>query len=204
MPLKNKLFTMPLAAFLLCAASTSFAESFAVEGDLVFIADRGLVAKDLHTGHLNQCVAPPLLDPDGNDVTDLLSTATDVVIDHGYAIVAVHPEDSEGNPFIDTITVDVSNCFEDEVIPVNECISTVDMKKGLLIIPCVEIDGSVVTVHMDRRGKSSNWEVSFFQDNPNMRRYYNHHYFGDDHDHDHDHDYDDDYDDDHKHKNKNR
>jgi len=194
MPLKNKLFSISLAVFLLCTVSTSFAESFVVERDLVFIADKGLVAKDLHTGHLNQCAAPPLLDPDGNDVTSLLNTATDVVIYHDYAIVAVQREDSAGNLFTDTITVDVSSCFENKAVAVNECVSTVDMKKGLLIIPCVGINGSVVTVHMDRRGQSSNWEVSFLQNNPNMRHYYNHHYF--------DHDHDDDDDDDHKHKGK--
>ncbi len=194
MSLKNKLISMPLAVFLLCTVNFSFAENVAVERDLVFIADKGLVAKDIHTGHLNQCVAPPLLDPDGNDVTSLLNTAKGVVIYHDYAIVAVQREDSAGNLYTDTITVDVSNCFENRTVAVNECVSTVDMKKGLLIIPCVGINGSVVTVHMDRRGQSSNWEVSFLQDNPNMRNYYNHHYF--------DHDHDDDDDDDHKHKGK--
>lgn len=169
--LRNKIFSIGIAASLLCAASTVFAESVAVKYNQIFIADKGLVVKDLLTGQPNQCTAPPLLDPAGNDVTGLLATATDVVIKRNYAIVTVHPLDSQGNARTDTITVDVSKCLEQRTIPVKECISTVDLDRGVLTIPCVKVNDSIITVSMDRRGNSSNWEVTFLQDNANMTNY---------------------------------
>lgn len=170
--LRNKIFSTFISVSLLCCtASSVFAESVAVKHDQIFIADKGLVVKNLLTGQLNQCTAPPLLDPNGNDVTPLLVTATDVVINRDYAIVTVHPLDNQGSTLTDTITVDVSKCFEQKTIPVKECISTVDLDRGVLIIPCVEINNSIVTVHMDRRGNSSNWEVTFFQNNATMANY---------------------------------
>ena len=169
--LRNKIFSTFISVSLLCVTSAVFAESVAVKHDQIFIADKGLVVKNLLTGQLNQCTAAPLLDPNGNDVTPLLVTATDVVINRDYAIVTVHPLDNQGSTLTDTITVDVSKCFEQKTIPVKECISTVDLDRGVLIIPCVEINNSIVTVHMDRRGNSSNWEVTFFQNNATMANY---------------------------------
>lgn len=169
--LRNKIFSTLISVSLLCAASAAFAESVAVKHNQIFIADKGLVVKNLLTGQPNQCTAPPLLDPSGNDVTRLLGTATDVVINRDYAIVTVHPVDNQGNTLTDTITVDVSKCFEQKTIPVKECISTVDLNRGVLIIPCVEINNAIVTVYMDRRGNSSNWEVTFFQNNATMANY---------------------------------
>ncbi|SEN49988.1 hypothetical protein [Nitrosomonas marina] len=170
----------------------AWAEQVVIKRDLIFIADRGLTVKDLHTGALNQCAAPPLLDPAGSDVTGLLATATDVAIKHDYAVVTIHPLDSEGNPYVDTVTVDISHCFEVEAVTVDKCISTVDIQHGLLIIPCVEYNGSYLTVHMDRRGNSDNWEVTFFGNNLDLKHYRR---YDDDHYH-HYHDDDDDDDDD--------
>lgn len=171
--LQNKIFSIVLGTSLLWTANTVLAESVAIKYDQVFIADKGLVVKDLLTGQLNQCTTPPLLDSAGNDVTNSLATATDVVIKRNYAVVTVHPVDSQGNTATDTVTVDVSKCLEKKTIPVKECISTADLDKGVLTIPCVKINGSIVTVNMDRRGNSSNWEVSFFQNNSNMANYSN-------------------------------
>lgn len=169
--LKNKIVSIILGTSLLWTANTVFAESIAIKYNQVFIADKGLVVKNLLTGQLNQCTTPPLLDPAGNDVTNALATATDIVIKRNYAIVTVHPVDSQGNATTDTVTVDVSKCLEKKTIPVKECISTADLDKGILTIPCVKINGSIVTVYMDRRGNSSNWEVSFFQNNSKMDNY---------------------------------
>jgi hypothetical protein len=111
-------------------------------------------------------------------VSALLQTATDVVVDDGFAVVTVHSQnDIDGNPLdepvTDAVAIDVSSCLapSEEVVDVQECISTVDLDQGVLIIPCVEIEGSVNTVHMERRGNSSNWEVSFFGDNPVMNKH---------------------------------
>lgn len=169
---RNTLFSILIAtASLVCTTGTVFAESVAIKYDQIFIADKGLVVKDLLTGQLNQCTAPPLLDPAGNDVTSSLATATDVVIKRNYAIMTVHPLDSQGNALTDTVTVDVSKCLVQKTIPVKECISIVDLDRGVLTIPCVKINDSIVTVNMDRRGNSSNWEVTFLQDNANMANY---------------------------------
>lgn len=191
-PQKNKLFSTLATIILLCSVNIAFAESVVIKRDRIFIADEGLIVKDLHTGNLNQCTAPPLLDPAGKDVTGLLDTATDVVVKHDYAIVTIHPLDSEGNPFIDTVTVDVTSCFEVKIVTVDECISTVDLHQGLMIIPCVEVNDSYVTVHMDRRGHSDNWEVTFLGANIHMNDYKHKH---GKHKHGKHDDYDDDYDD---------
>ena len=169
---RKKIFSILIATSLLYAASTAFAESVAVKDGQIFIADKGLVVKDLLTGQPNQCIASPVLDTANKDVTSLLATATDVVIEQNYAVVTVHSQDDQGNPLTaDTVTVDVSNCLTQKTIPVTECISTVDLDKGVLIIPCVKINDAIVTVNMDRRGNSSNWEVTFYGDNSNMANY---------------------------------
>lgn len=167
-----KIRQLSILIVLFAVINTAWAEQVVVKRDRIFIADGGLIVKDLHTGALNQCSAPPLLDPAGNDVTGLLSTATDVVIKHHYAIVTIHPLDSEGNPFVDTVTVDISKCFEIKTVTVDKCISTVDIERGLLIIPCVEYNGSYLTVHMDRRGNSDNWRVGFSGNNAEMKHYH--------------------------------
>lgn len=188
MPIKKLIFQVVLLlSFLIGNISVIFAESVAVKGDLVFIADGGLVAKNLSNGQINQCLTAPLLGPEDNDVTDLLQTATDVAIDGDFAVVTVHPE-TEAGPVVDVVTVDISSCLvPSDTVDVEECISTVDLDAGVLIIPCIEIDGSINTVHMDRRGNSSNWEVSFFGDNPALDNFQ----FDDDDDGDNDDDDDD-------------
>ncbi len=159
------IFSLPL--FFLSTHS-SFAESVAVEGDLIFVADKGLVVRNLSDGMVNQCLASPFLDPLGADVTDLLTTATDVLIEDTYAVVTVETTTELGT-FDDVVVVDAANCFvPDDDIDVTQCISTVDLDEGVLIIPCVEVDGKVVTVHMEQRGNSSNWEVSFLGANINF------------------------------------
>ena len=183
---KNHNLLLALAtAALLFTTSAINAESVVIKQDQIFIADNGLIVKDLHTDELNTCAAPPLFDIANNDVTDLLSSATDVAIKEDYAVVTIHPLDNEGNPFIDTVTIDVSSCFEHTTVTVEECISTVDMHNGRLVIPCVEVNGSYMTVHMDRRGKSSNWEVTFTGNNHDMEHYNQNNHHDDDDDHHH-------------------
>ena len=169
--IKHQVFSVFAAISFLCVAGIVFEESVAIKHDQIFIADKGLVVKNLLNGQLNQCIAPPLLDPAGIDVTHSLTTATDIVIKRNFAIVTVHPVDGQGNTTTDTVTVDVSKCLDQKSIPVKECISTVDLDKGVLTIPCVKVNNSIVTVNMDRRGNSSNWEVTFFQNNSTMANY---------------------------------
>jgi hypothetical protein len=159
-------------SFLFGYINVTFAESVATKGGLIFIADKGLIAKNLSDGLVNQCVADQVLGLEGTPAWNLLQTATDVTIDDGFAVVTVKTQtDIDGNPLpepmTDAVALDVSSCLTtiDEV-DVQECISTVDLDQGLLIIPCVEIEGKVNKVHMERRGKSENWLVTFFEGNP--------------------------------------
>lgn len=168
---KRLLLSTSLTISAFCLSGTLLAESVAVKDDHIFIAYKGLTVKNLLTGQPNQCLAPPLLDQNGNDVTSLLSTATDVVIKRTFAVVTIHPINDQGNASTDTVIVDVSKCLDKKTIPVKECISTVDMDKGLLTIPCVKFNDNYLTVNMDRRGNSSNWEVSFTRNNANMTNY---------------------------------
>ncbi len=160
-----------LIVTLLCVNSIAFGDSIAVKDDQIFVADKGLTVKNLLTGQPNQCLTPPLLDPNGNDVTSLLSTATDIVIKRNLAVVTTHPTNDQGNTTTDTVIVDIAKCLEKKTIPVKECISTVDMDKGVLTIPCVKFNDNYLTVNMDRRGNSSNWEVTFLKDNTTMTGY---------------------------------
>ena len=155
----------------------------------IFIADGGLFVKDLDTGIANNLCNPDGIwyDPAHVDVTSLLGTATDVVVKHNYAVVTIHPLDSENIPFVDTVTVDLTSCLDYQVVNVDECVATVDLEGGFMTIPCVNYNGGYLTVKMNRRGNSSNWEVYTFGDNLNMN-----HYKGHSHDH-----HDDDDDDDH-------
>lgn len=106
---------------------------------------------------------------------------------------STHPLDAENNPVVDTVTVDLTGCLDHKVMTVDECVATVDLHEGFMNIPCVEYNGGYLTVKMNRRGHSQNWEVHTFGDNINMNHYHGYH-----HDDNHDDDYDDD-DDDHHH-----
>ena len=168
---KTRLASVLSAFLILGGINSASAESVVVKGGLIFIADGGLIAKNLPDGQVNQCVANQLSALEGSPVSALLQTATDVTIADGFAVVTVKTQsDSDGNllddPITDAVAIDVSSCLVTVgEVDVQECISTVDLDQGLLIIPCVEIGGKVNKVHMERRGNSSNWEVSFFEGN---------------------------------------
>lgn len=150
-------------SFLLGNVSLVSAEEVAVQGDLALLANGGLIASNYITGDPNTCFDGGHFNPDGANVTDLLTTSTDVVIEGDYAVVTIQPD---GLP-IDIVTVDITSCLPvtDELDPL-ACVSTVNIEEGELTIPCVEIDGKTFEVGMERRGNSDNWEVTFFGDSP--------------------------------------
>lgn len=164
--MKKSITTAVLSASLFVLGTQAvLAEKIAVVGDLAFIADKGLTVKNISTGLPNACLAAPYLDPQGVALpAGALLTATDVVIKDNNAVVTVTTDTG-----VDIKAVDVTACVKAaQPVDVTECISTVNLKEGLLIIPCVEVDGKVVTVHMEQRGNSSNWEVKFLGDNVNF------------------------------------
>ena len=165
--MKKSITTVVLSASLFILSTQAvLAEKVAVVGDLAFIADKGLTVKNISTGLPNTCLATPYLDPQGVALPDgALLTATDVVIKDNNAVVTVTTDTG-----VDIKVVDVTTCVKAaQPIDVTECISTVNLSEGLLIIPCVEIDGKGGTVHMEQRGNSSNWEVKFLGDNVNFK-----------------------------------
>lgn len=166
--MKKYIFSTVCAASLFTVSmSSALADKIAVVEDLIFIAQNTIVVKNVSNGLVNQCLANPLLDIQGNPVVN----ATDVVIKGNNAIVTKSSLDENGAPVIDAAIVDISNCLNSQAaIPVAECISTVDLNEGLLIIPCVKVGQDVVTVHMEQRGNSSNWEVKFYGTNTKFSR----------------------------------
>lgn len=164
--MKKSILSILCAVSLFASAVPSvFADKVAVVGDLVFIANGSVTVKNISDGLANQCLASPLVDILGNPVAN----ATDIVIAGSNAIVTASAT-VEGVSTTDAAIVDISSCLTAQAtVPVTECISTVDLNEGLLIIPCVEVDGKVVTVHMEQRGNSSNWEVKFLGDNINFK-----------------------------------
>ncbi len=160
------------ASFLFGHVSLVSADNVAVQGNLALVADGGLVARDIVSGDANACFADGHFAPDGvTNVSDLLATSTDVAIVANNAVVTYDVLDENLDKIgIDIVTVDITSCLEisDVVVDVQECISTVNIEEGELTIPCVEINGDVVTVEMVRRGNSDNWEVSFLGANPNF------------------------------------
>ncbi len=155
-------------SLLFFSGQSSFASSVVAEEGSAFVAaDGSLRVIDTVTLEDKAC----LLDPaDGVSLVSIISleSPSDVVIDGTDAVVTIHPENPL-NPdatVTDIAVVDASACFSSaDDIDVTECISTVDLNEGLLIIPCVDVGGDVVTVHMEQRGNSSNWEVSFLGEN---------------------------------------
>lgn len=181
-------------SFLFGSVGLASANNVAVQGNLALIADGNLLARNILTGDTNICFSDGHFAPAADretkvSVSDLLATATDVAIEANNAVVTYDVLDENLDKIgIDIVTVDITSCLgiNDVVVDVQECISTVNIEEGELTIPCVEINGEIVTVEMERRGNSDNWEVSFFGANLNFGS-------GDHDDDDHD---DDDHDDD--------
>ncbi len=159
-------------SYLFGSVSLASANNVAVQGDLALIADGGLIARNILTNEVNACFSDGHFAPDGvTNVSNLLATATDVAIETNNAIITIDVLDENLDKIgIDIVTVDITSCLliTDVVVDVQECISTVNIDEGELTIPCVEINGEVVTVEMQRRGNSDNWEVSFIGANPNF------------------------------------
>ncbi|MCP5273770.1 MAG: hypothetical protein H6936_02730 [Burkholderiales bacterium] len=109
-------FTLALA---LSGVQASFAENLVIKNGVVFIADGGLVVKDLDG--IEVCTPESLVD---------LSSATDVVVQEdgtGYvAVVTIHPPIDPAVPeetMTDFAVVDVTACFPEVVVdPVEEVV----------------------------------------------------------------------------------
>lgn len=170
---KLMLFAALSLSLLLGNISLVSAENVAVQGNLALIADNGLVAKDILTGEIHpKCFVDGILDPAGNDVADLLGTASNVVIEANNAVVTVDLLDENQEKIgIDIVTVDITDCLAitEVVSDVQSCISTVNLDEGELTIPCVELpNGDIFTVQMQQRGESDNWKVFFSGINPDF------------------------------------
>ena len=130
-----------------------FAGPTAVQEGIAFTANGSTlnVASVTDSGLPEGCAA-------SHDITS--GNAIDVVLSDGYAIVT--STDGDNNNTITTF--DVSACLSgSESDPVEDSCTeaaSVDLNSGKLHIPCLQLNGEYFNVYMDRRGKSSNWEVS--------------------------------------------
>lgn len=150
-----------LVSPLFLGAQSSFAESVAVAGGSVFILDSftpaapQIIVKNIDaTANTCSPISVPLI---------VGTKATDIVIKDGTAVVTT--ETTAAPPVAtDVVFVDVSSCLPAQTNPAN-CAATL-LNEGSLVIPCVQIGEETYEVHMERRGSSSNWEVSFAGPNP--------------------------------------
>ncbi|SFE65878.1 hypothetical protein [Nitrosomonas sp. Nm166] len=148
---------------LLCAGSLSVlglpsavAESVAVEGDSVFILDNSvagsqIVVKNFTSGAPDSCLTDASLNLLGLGAD---TTATDIMIKNATAVITTYNNTSL---ITDVKLVNVANCVTNQTIPVKECITTVN--NGLLTIPCVQYNGEILSVVLEQRGNSMNWEL---------------------------------------------
>ena len=143
-----------LGVFILSTLATVvYAENVAVEGDAAFIVDNAvpgsqLIVKKLSDGSVNSCLANANLNLEEN------KKATDIVINKGKAVITTHDSVTDST---DIKLVDVTSCIPNQVIPVEECITTV--ADGVLTIPCVQYNGEMLSVVLEQRGNSMNWEL---------------------------------------------
>ncbi|MCP5244595.1 MAG: hypothetical protein H6937_00990 [Burkholderiales bacterium] len=149
-------FTLSLVLF---GAQASFAENLVVKNGVVFIADGGLVVKDLNG--VEVCTPESLVD---------LSSATDVVVQEdsaGYvAVVTIHPPIDPAVPeetMADFAVVDVTACFPEVVVDpveevvVDDCYAYLD--GDTLNIPCILIGEDIISAVFTQNGGSQNWKA---------------------------------------------
>ena len=148
--------TMSLVFF---GVQASFAESLVVKNGVVFIADGGLIVKDLDG--IEVCTPESLVD---------LSSATDVIVQEdgeGYiAVVTIHPPIDPAIPeetMTDFAVVDVTACFPEVVVDpveevvVDDCYAYLD--GDTLHIPCILFDEDIISADFTQNGGSHNWKA---------------------------------------------
>lgn len=155
--MKRKVLSITCAVSMLATATPSvLAENVAVQGDAVFIVDNSvagsqIVVKNLTDGTKNACLSDASLNLLGLS-TD--TTATDIDIKNTTAVITTYNSTSL---VTDIKLVNVAGCVTTPTIPVKECITTVN--NGLLTIPCVQYNGQILSVVLEQRGNSMNWEL---------------------------------------------
>ncbi|SNX60490.1 hypothetical protein SAMN06296273_1957 [Nitrosomonas ureae] len=135
---------------------SAFAENVATVGDTVFILDNPasgspqLIASILNA----DSTTSPNLCFSGQSSLDLGLgegiLATDITVNNGTAIITTTSTDVPGG----VIFRDVSSCIAANSI----CMATVN--GSLLTIPCVQYNNQVLTVVLEQRGNSMNWELT--------------------------------------------
>lgn len=180
--MKNKILAAFCATSLISAGMQfAFAESVAVEGSTVFILDNSIpgshiVVKKLTDGSANTCLSATGLDQ-LNLVTG--TTATDIAIKSGTAVVTTHNETSN---VTDVILVSVASCVTTTTgtgttggtgtttgstgtttgtSDLSECYATLDGDK--LHIPCFNLNGEIISIELGQRGKSMNFEYESYK-----------------------------------------
>lgn len=138
------------------SAGVAMADTLAVQDGVIFstgvdslnvIATTGATLPDACTSSINVPGA---------------AATSDVVISGNSAFVKTD----------DTVTeVIISQCLPEVTHSVDECVATVDLASGKVIIPCLDNGDKIYRVEMDQRGNSMNWEVSFAGENGEFSDY---------------------------------
>lgn len=152
-----------LVTIMVWGTGPAFAEAVEVEGGKIFIADGIVRVLNLSDGEPAECFSAAFAG---------IENAISVEVEGDKAVVTV--DTGEG---IDVVIVDLSTCLPDqdepadEPVDISECVSTIDLDKGTIEIPCVYLNDVVYKLKMEQRGNSSNWQVSFADENADMLNY---------------------------------
>ncbi|MGV8712472.1 MAG: hypothetical protein ACWA6R_07975 [Nitrosomonas sp.] len=155
--MKKKIGLITCAVSMLATEIPSvFAENVAIQDDVVFIVENSLagsqiVVKNLADNTNNACLSDAGLNLLGLNAD---TKATDIAIKNTTAVVTTYNSASLAT---DVKLVNVSGCMTAPPIPVTECITTIS--NGLLTIPCVQYNGQILSVILEQRGNSMNWEL---------------------------------------------
>ena len=131
-------------------SAPSFSDSLIVHKGVIFSLSDGTV----NVGALDDTVAL------AESCVVSATGVTDIVVSGGSAVLAT----ADG-----VIVEDVSACFDAAGFCEGE--TTVDLSKGIINMPCLNVDDEYFDVEMSQRGNSSNWKVTGLKNNKEKHKY---------------------------------
>lgn len=145
--MKLNLINTAVLASGLFASSLAVADTIAVGNGAIFLLGGPTLSAQLLSGvtPTQACVDQLLSQP-------INPAATQIVMSGSKAVVA---------PGLSTPVnvVNVSSCLSGT--NVSDTQAAADLQKGTLVIPCLNVGGTIYNVVMNQRGSSMNWEVVF-------------------------------------------
>jgi hypothetical protein len=141
-----------LAFFLsICFLQTALADQLVINGGYAFLADG-----DLKIYNINN---PADSDPQAI----VVGGAVEVAISGTNAVVTVSDTDGLSIQNVD-ISAYVGGNSDTNDCDQNRFMGQYDADEGLITLPGVDLDGTIFTLVMERRGNSNNWRVIFSEE----------------------------------------